>query len=264
LTRLAVDRILHPFQPFMLGQKILGPRMAAQFGINLVFFGENEAEYGNPIADVGTARRDSSYFAADSNDEVFISGVPVSELIGRYGLEPNDLHPYLPSDPGVIERAGVEVHYLGHYLRWRPQSAYYYAVEHGGFEAAPERTPGTYSKYNSIDDKIDDLHYWTTYVKFGIGRATYDAAQEIRSGEITREEGVALVNRFDGEWPARFEGELMAYLSIDERSFPTARRAFERPDLDVRSFLELSDAFRSPHLWERTSDGWSLRHRVGI
>ena len=38
-----------------------------------------------------------------------------------------------------------------------------------------ERTPGTYSKYNSIDDKIDDFHYYTTYIKFGIGRATYDA-----------------------------------------------------------------------------------------
>lgn len=58
----------------MSGQKILGPRMAAQFGINLVFFGENEAEYGNPIADVGTARRDSSYFAADSIQEVSLVG----------------------------------------------------------------------------------------------------------------------------------------------------------------------------------------------
>ena len=42
-------------------------------------------------------------------------------------------------------------------------------------------------------------------MKFGIGHAMYDAAQEIRSGEITREEGVALVHRFDGEWLARFE-----------------------------------------------------------
>jgi N-acetyl sugar amidotransferase len=262
LTRLAIDNILHPFQPFILGQKILGPRMAAQFGINLVFFGENEAEYGNPIADVSDAKRDVSYFSADSTDEVFISGVSVSELIGRYGLEPNDLHPYLPPDPEIIERSAVEVHYLGHYLRWRPQSAYYYAVEHGGFEAAPERTPGTYSKYNSIDDRIDDLHYWTTHVKFGIGRATYDAAQEIRSGEITREEGVALVHRFDGEWPARFETELMEYLSIDARSFPVARAAFERPDLDVPAFLEHADAFRSPHLWESGPDGWRLRHLV--
>ena len=64
------------------------------------------------------------------------------------------------------------------------------------FKARPFRTQGTYSKYNSIDDKIDDLHYYTTYIKFGIGRATYDASQEIRNNHITREEGVALVNPF--------------------------------------------------------------------
>ena len=53
---------------------------------------------------------------------------------------------------------------------------------------------GTYSKYSSIDDKIDDLHYYTTYIKFGIGRATYDASQEIRNKHITREEGLWLIN----------------------------------------------------------------------
>ncbi len=262
LTRLAVDQLLHPFQAFILGQKILGPRMAAQLGIELVFFGENEAEYGNPIADIESARRDPRFFATNATDEVFISGVPVSELLGRYGLEPNDLHPYLPPDPQIVADAGVEVHYLGHYLRWHPQGAYYYAVEHGGFEAAPERTPGTYSKYNSIDDQIDDLHYWTTHIKFGIGRATYDAAQEIRNGEITREEGVALVHRFDGEWPARFEDELMRYLSIDERSFGSVRAEFDTPDLTPDSFRDRADAFRPPHLWRSTADGWELRHRV--
>jgi hypothetical protein len=233
--------------------------MAAQFGINLVFFGENEAEYGNPIADVSDAKRDISYFSADSTEEVFISGVSVGELIGRYGLEPNDLHPYLPPDPEIIERSGVEVHYLGHYLRWRPQSAYYYAVEHGGFEAAPERTPGTYSKYNSIDDKIDDLHYYTTGVKFGIGRASYDAAQEIRSGDITREEGVALVKKFDHEFPKRFMPELMQYLSVPEKEFPVASRQFEKPIMSEDDFRILCDSFRSPHLW--VWDGlWKLRH----
>ena len=65
---------------------------------------------------------------------------------------------------------------------------------------------GTYSKY-PIDDKIDDFHYYTTFVKFGIGRATYDASQEIRSGEI-REEGVSLVHKFDGEFPTRFSKEI--------------------------------------------------------
>ena len=44
---------------------------------------------------------------------------------------------------------------------------------------------------------MDDLHYYTTFIKFGIGRATYDASQEIRNKHITREEAMALVKRFD-------------------------------------------------------------------
>jgi 23S rRNA U2552 (ribose-2'-O)-methylase RlmE/FtsJ len=61
-------------------------------------------------------------------------------------------------------------------------------------------------------------------VKFGIGRATYDAAQEIRSGDITRDEGVALVKRYDGEFPERFADEIFRYLSIPAKEFPQASR----------------------------------------
>lgn len=261
LTRLAVENLLHPFQPFILGQKILGPRFASMLGIDLVFYGENEAEYGNPRADSDSALRSYDYFASETLDDVLISGVPVRSLIDDYGLTSNDLNLYLPPREDLLYENKIEVHYLGYYLRWRPQSAYYYAVEHGGFEASPERTPGTYSKYNSIDDKIDDLHYWTTYVKFGIGRATYDAAQEIRSGEITRDEGVALVRRFDGEWPDRFETELMEYLSIGAE-FGDVRQKFEFPDMTKETLLALSDQFRSPHLWERQGSEWNLKHRL--
>mgnify|MGYP000268060850 CR=1 FL=1 len=81
----------------------------------------------------------------------------------------NDFAPYIaPKKKDLIE-AGVEVHYLGYYIKWHPQAAYYFAVENGGFEAAPERNAGTYSKYHSLDDKIDDFHFYTTFVKFGIG-----------------------------------------------------------------------------------------------
>jgi N-acetyl sugar amidotransferase len=262
LTRLAVQNLFHPFQPFMLGQKFLGPKMAAQFGIKLVFYGENEAEYGNPIADTETARRDYAYFTTGERANIFFGGTSLEDLTDRYGLDDNDLAPYLPPDPSFLQSHGVEVHYLGYYLKWHPQGCYYYAVEHGGFQASPERTPGTYSKYNSIDDKVDDLHYWTTFIKFGIGRATYDASQEIRSGEITREEGVALVRRFDGEWPARFERELMEYLSIPAKEFPVAHRQFEQPILSKEHFLEMADTFRSPHLWKKEDGQWKLRHQV--
>ena len=262
LTRLAVENIFHPFQPFMIGQKALAPKIADKYDIPLIFYGENEAEYGNPIKDAESAIRDFNYFSITSNSEAFISGVPISELKSRYKIEDYELQQYLPIDPQVLQEKKIEVHYLGYYIKWHPQSAYYYAVENGGFIPSPERTPGTYSKYNSIDDKIDDLHYWTTFIKFGIGRATYDAAQEIRSGDITRDDGVALVKRFDGEWPSRFEDELMNYLSVDHRLGDGVISNFQKPKFEKQDMLNLADGFRSPHLWELSTEGWKLRHQV--
>ena len=262
LTRLAVENLFHPFQPFIIGQKALAPKVAAQHGIKLVFYGENEAEYGNPQGDMETAKRDFKYFTGDDESKIHLAGVSLKQLKEDYGLEQQDLLPYLPAKPEDLESVGVEVHYLGYYLKWHPQSCYYYAVEHGGFQASPERTPGTYSKYNSIDDKIDDFHYYTTYIKFGIGRATYDAAQEVRSGDIERDEGVALVKRFDGEFPERFAEEIFRYLSIDEKEFPVAHKMFEQPTMTRESFMQLADKFRSPHLWTKESGEWQLRHNV--
>lgn len=262
VTRLAVEKLFHPFQPFIIGQKAMAPRLAAMFDIPLVFYGENEAEYGNPIADTQSSARDWRFFIARDYERLHLGGVSLADLKEKYGLDDVDFRPYLPANPEVIAEKRIEVHYLGYYLRWHPQSCYYYAVEHGGFQASPERTPGTYSKYNSIDDRIDDFHYWTTFVKFGIGRATYDAAQEIRSGDITRDEGVALVRRFDGEWPERFADQIFRYLSIPEKEFPRAHGAFEEPIMTRGSFLRLADRFRSPHLWASVDGAWKLRHTV--
>ena len=262
VTRLAVENLFHPFQPFMFGQKSLAPKMAILHNIPLVFYGENEAEYGNPIADTSTAKRDWSYFTAEDKSKVYLGGTSVSDLKGSFGLDDNDLQAYYPANPELIEKNKVEVHYLGYYLKWHPQECYYYAVENGGFQASPERTPGTYSKYNSIDDRIDDFHYHTTFIKFGIGRATYDAAQEIRNEDITREEGVALVKKFDGEFPERFADEIFKYLSIPEKEFPIASKMFEQPIMDKDYYMSLADQFRSPHLWKLENGTWKLRHTV--
>ena len=262
VTRLAVENLFHPFQPFIFGQKALAPKMALLHKIPLVFYGENEAEYGNPIADTQSAKRDWSYFTSDDKAKIFLGGTSIAALQEDFGVDAHELQPYLPPNPAEIERQKVEVHYLGYYLKWHPQSCYYYAVEHGGFQASPERTPGTYSKYNSIDDRIDDFHYYTTFTKFGIGRATYDAAQEIRSGDITRDEGVALAKRFDGEFPDRFAEEIFRYLSIPAKDFPKATRMFEQPIIDRAYFDNLADSFRSPHLWRYDDGAWKLRHVV--
>jgi N-acetyl sugar amidotransferase len=247
LTRLSIENLFHPFQTFILGQKNLAPKIAARFNIPLIFYGENEAEYGNPIADNSTSLRDKSYYSFNHLDEIYLGGVSIQQLIEDYQLTLHDLKAFLPANLEEIESSRIEIHYLGYYLKWTPQEVYYYAVENTGFKARPFRTQGSYSKYNSIDDKIDDLHYYTTYIKFGIGRATYDASQEIRNKHLTREEGVSLVKRFDGEFPDRYFDEIMAYLDMDGDYFRN----------------ELTDRFRSPHLWTKDNAGsWKLRHTV--
>src|SRR5262245_60968465 len=245
LTKLSIENLLHPFQTFILGQKNLAPKIALKYKIPLIFYGESEAEYGNPIAETNTSLRDKSYYTMKNLDEVYLGGVAIPELRDRYKLSLNDLLAFLPPDVKELEEINLAVHYLGYYVKWTPQESYYYAVEHTGFQARPFRTQGTYSKYNSIDDKIDDFHYYTTHIKFGLGRASYDASQEIRNKHLTREEGVALVRRFDGEFPEKYFRDIMDYL-----------------DMDPESFVELCDTFRSPHLWAKEDGAWRLRSQV--
>lgn len=245
LTRLSIEKLLHPFQTFILGQKNLAPKIALKYNVPLIFYGENEAEYGNAIADNATSLRDKAYFAMKNMDEIYLGGVSIRELKEKYGISTADLSAFLPADHEELARSKIEVRYLGYYLKWTPQEAYYYAVENTNFQARPFRSQGTYSKYNSIDDKIDDLHYYTAFIKFGIGRATYDASQEIRNRHLTREEGKSLVKRFDGEFPDRYFNEVMDFIGM-------------KPG----RFLEICDLFRSGHLWARISGEWKLRHTV--
>ena len=245
LTKISIENLLHPFQPFILGQKNLAPKIAVKYNIPLVFYGENEAEYQNPIADNETSMRNRSFYAMKNLNEIFLGGVSVKELFEKYKLTLHDIQSYLPPDVPELEKTKVEVHYLGYYTKWTPQEAFYYATENCGFQVNPSRTEGTYTKYISLDDRIDGFNYYTMYIKFGLGRTTIESSQEIRNKHLTREEAVALVRRFDGEFPMQYFHEIMDFIGM-------------KPDY----FHELCDKFRPPHLWKKENGDWKLRHKI--
>ena len=245
LTSLAFKNLLHPFQPFIIGQRIIGPKISSKFGVSLVMYGENQAEYGNKIDENNIPVMDDNFFTVDNPLNLKLGGLTIQKIMTDYGYKLSDFEPYLPLDKLEIKKSKIEVHYLGYYLKWDPQECFYYAVENTGFEPNTERTEGSYSKYSSIDDKIDPFHYYTTLIKFGIGRATYDASQEIRNGKITREEGVALVNKFDEEFPKKYFHEFLEYIDISEKEF-----------------WKIIDQARSPHLWKKIENKWILKHKV--
>ena len=187
--------------------------------------------------------------------ELYYKGVTVDDLVA-WGLEcglisksdydTSDLMFYKPPLPEVLQEKGVQMHWFSYYHNWLPQENYYYCAEHTGFQANRDgRSEGTYSKYASLDDRVDGFHYYLGYVKFGIGRTTSDAAHEIRDGKITREEGVALVKRYDGEFPRKYFEEFLQYCAITKEEFES-----------------VVDSWRSPHLWERVDGHWRLKHVV--
>lgn len=246
LTKLAFENLLHPFQPFTIGQKNLAPKLALQLDIPLVFYGEHESEYGSDIKATQSSQRDINSFAGEIElENIFLGGVAVSDLMKEYKFRGSDFEAYLPADINAIRKLGVEFHYLGYFVKWHPQEIYYYSMENSEYRPNDFRTEGSYSKYSSLDDKIDWLHYYARYIKFGQGRATNDSAQEIRNGDITRDEGIHLVKRYDGEQPEIYQRENLRYMDITQERF-----------------VEIVDSFRPDHLWTQESGKWKLKYPI--
>jgi hypothetical protein len=253
LTRESILNLMHPFQSFMIGQKIFPVKIALENRIPLIFYGENEAEHGNNIKDNNTSIRNDKFYTQNikNTDELYLAGKQIKDLkkiinkSNKYKTDPNGFNLFIPPEINEVKELNLEVHYLGYFIKWIPQETYYYSVENCGFRPRPFRTQGTYSKYNSIDDKIDDLHYYTTFIKFGVGRATYDVSQEIRNDHLNIDEGKKLIKKYDGEFPDLYFDEVMNNL-----------------DIEPEYFKRILDKFRSPHLWKIEKKKWKLRHTV--
>jgi len=240
MSQLAFLHMGDNFQPFIYGQTNFPLKMAVQHNVSLIMYGENgEVEYGGDMKNAYKPTRDIK-----DHDRQYFSGKS-PEFWESHGVSKIDIYPYIPPSFDRIRDNQTEIHFMSYYHYWDPQENYYYSVKHTGFEANPERTEGTYSKYASLDDKTDGQHYYLSYVKFGIGRTTNDSAHEIRDEKIFRDEGVMLVKKYDSEFPKLYFKETLEYLNISEELY-----------------WEVIDSWRSPHLWENINGIWRLKYPI--
>lgn len=130
---------------------------------------------------------------------------------------------------------------MNYYLKWQPQENYYYCAQNTGLLPNPERSEGTYSKYASLDDKFDGFHYYMRYIKLGLGRCAEDTAHEIRDGHITRQEGLDLMKKYEGEFPKKYYKEFLQYLDINEKTFE-----------------DIVDSWRLDHIWKNINNEWVM------
>jgi len=241
LTRLCTIEMGEPFQPFIYGQVWYPVQTAVGYDIPLIMDGENgEVEYGGD-----PASENKVGFNIEDVSAYWFSGKEIDYWLD-HGFLRSDLNMYMPPPQEKIVATKVERHFFSYYKNWLPQKNYYYAVENSGFEANPEgRSEGTYSKYSSLDDKIDPYHFYFMLLKFGICRATSDAAHEIREKIITREEAVRLVRRYDTEFPVKNFKIFLDYCEFTEDEF-----------------WAICERWRNLSLWEMKEGKWALKHQV--
>lgn len=249
LARLGFELWGDIFLPWHYGMKAFPFHMAMRYDVPLIMFGEQQnVEYGGRMD--GKAR---PYETSEDRKHLGIHKI-FEQLVEeglRHGvftakeIEPATFDQYRMPTESAVMASGVQNHWYSYYKKWIPHENYYYAREHCGFEPNPVRTEGTYSKYASLDDKTDGIHYYMQLIKIGIGRCTSEACHEIRSGHIDREEAVALVRKYDTEFPVRHFKETLDYMGIDEDYF-----------------WAVVDKFRPAHLWEKQGGVWKLRHMV--
>lgn len=189
-------------------------QVAQEKGIDTLFWGEPSAEYG-------------AYYTYDNDEQadeqrfnLFINlGITAPDMAQMTGLEPRKLAPMtFPKMPSVRSL------FLGSYIPWDVRSQVAIIKRELGWQGdTVEGIPPEYD-YEKIECQMQGVRDYLRFLKRGYGRTAHLASIDIRNGRLTREEGAAMVERYDGKRPASLDG-FLEYVGIDETEFNDIARS---------------------------------------
>jgi hypothetical protein len=157
-----------------------------------------------------------------------------------------DLNPYFYPPLEDVERVGVKALYFAYFFRWSMYENYQYIKDKFDFELAEGgRTNGTFTNFDSLDDKIDNVYYYMQFIKFGFGRAIRDASRMIQNDQMTRAEGLKLARLYDAEFPEKYFDDVLEFLG-----------------LDANEFGHYVDLHRNQEIWKRDGNEWALKYPI--
>ncbi len=221
-----------------------GPiQIAINFNIPYVFYAEHgESEYGGLVlSEESKKKRDTREVI-----EHQIGDYPENWVNKEITLK--DLSPYIYPDLNQLEKSNVKAFYFSYFFKWSMYENFIYTKEKiPNFKLDPNgRTEGTFTNFDSLDDKIDPLYYYMQYIKFGFGRATRDSCRMLQNNHTTRSEAIINAKKYDGEYPERNIKDILKYLSLTT------------DELD-----SIINKHRNPEIWKSSIDNkWNLINTV--
>ncbi|MDD4957108.1 MAG: N-acetyl sugar amidotransferase [Candidatus Omnitrophica bacterium] len=166
------------------------------------------------------------------------------EKLGRpelkEGLSAKDLMwGQYPTDD-EIDAVGVRGIYLGNFVNWDANQHSRLVVEKYGWRPAAQPFERTYRMFSNLDDMHENgIHDYLKFIKFGYGRGTDHSCKDIRSGKMTRAEGIEMVRKYDHVKPRRDLERWLKYVGIPEDEFDA-----------------VCDTFRDPRVWRMENGKW--------
>ncbi len=221
-------------------------RIAVQFGIQLIVWGENsQNEYGGPAS------------AAENNVlnrrwlEEFggLLGLRVSDLPELDDITKSDLIPYTYPSDEELARVGVTGIFLGHYIPWDGYSNALIA-QAKGFQTPTGPVEGCIVNYENLDNNMHGIHDYFKFLKFGFARATDQACVHLRRGRLTRRDAIDLVKLHDGKFPWTYLGK-----KLEDILAPL--------EISVEEFTQICDRFTNKRIFVTDSNGNLVKDRDG-
>ena len=171
------------------------PRIAILYQIPLILWGENPALQVGDLKTLGST-------GYDGNNLRFMNTLSGGNLnwMQEEGFTSQDLISYRYPSSEEFDQAGLSIVYLGWFLGdWSLINNAMYACSHGLQirTDTPENIGDPYG-LTSLDEDWVILNQMIKYYKFGFGRTTDYVNEEIRLGRMSRDEGIALVEQYDG------------------------------------------------------------------
>ena len=202
--------------------------IALNYKIPFVFYAEHgESEYGGLVLD------------KDSQKKRDIREV-IEHQIGDYpenwtgeDVNDEDLIPYIYPKVQNLEKINVTAYYFSYFFKWSMFDNFQYVKKQmPNFKTNPnKRTKGTFTDFDSLDDKIDCLYYYMQYVKFGFGRATRDACRMLQNDQMQRDEAIKLARKYDDEFPSDDFQEVLTFLQISDEEFEIIVNKHRNPEI---------------------------------
>jgi len=143
-----------------------------------------------------------------------------------------------PSDEEIL-KTGVRGLFIGNFFKWDPNQHTQMVIDNYGWQPAQQPFERTYRMFSNLDDRYENgIHDLLKFVKFGYGRASDHASKDIRTGYMTREQGIEMVRKYDHV----VSSDLEYWLNYVE--------------LTKSEFWKIADGFRDSRVWRVENGEW--------